>query len=116
MRNRQVWMTDEGPDQRSSCCEKHPRAQHAVTKFDTVDHVHPADHATHRREVALVMRLHGVIERVTWASSIEAGARPAEIRPCQPMTVHFVALQRRADDAALLVDEIGNNAAEIGTD
>ena len=51
----------------------HPGARHCVAQFEAIDHVHAAHDAAERGEVAFVVGLGGVAERITRATGIESG-------------------------------------------
>ena len=94
----------------------HPRARDLVPELQPIDDVHAGDDATEGGEVAFVVGLRRAAERVAWITGIEAGRRPAERATQQPEPAHFVPEPLVGANRALLRDEIGDDASELGAD
>ena len=86
-----------------------------IAKLDPIDDVLSDDDSPERCEIAFVVWLRRVVERVARTSRIQSRARPGEIAAREAMAIHFVALHRGIANRRLLIDEVRNDARELRT-
>ena len=92
------------------------RCRNRIAELETVDHVHAANHAAERGEVALVVRLRRDAKGVARTARIEARRGPAQIPSRQTPATDLVAQRERVADRSLLRDEVRHQATELGAD
>src|SRR6188474_1861676 len=87
-----------------------------VAELELIDDLHTAHHTAECGEVAFVVGLRCVAERVPGPAGVEARGRPAQIAARQSATGHLITQCGCVPDGLLLCDEVGNEARELRAD